>query len=125
MLARALPVALILAALAIGCGKSQCGGGARSRLSVWSEQQRRIGAKFKLEGARPGAAWRLVLVHERQLWRGVAHTNGDGALTLARHIDDYRGVDHVSVRAYGPGGATCAASANLASDAQTDRFLNW
>ena len=120
MLARALPVALILAALAIGCGgESRCGGGTRSRLSVWSEQQGRIGAQFKLEGARPGAAWRLVLVHERQVWRGMAHANGDGALTLTRHIDDYRGVDHVSVRAYGPDGATCAASTDFSSDAQT------
>ena len=117
MLARRMPLALVVAALAVGCGGDhQCGGGARSTLSVWAEKQHRIGATFKLAGARPGAEWRLVFVHEGHVWRGKALADGGGALTLTRHIDDYGGVDHMSVRAYGPDGATCAAAANLAGN---------
>jgi hypothetical protein len=119
MIAPRASVALALAAVAIGCGgDSQCGGGARSSLSIWGEQQHRIGATFKLMGARPASHWRLVFVHEGHVWRGRAQADGDGALTLRRHIDDYRGVDQVSVRAYGPDGATCAAATDL-SDGQT------
>jgi hypothetical protein len=114
MLARRLPVALLLAALAVSCGgDGACGGGAHSELSVWPEEDHRIGATFKLRGAHPGDRWRLVFVHERHVWRGEARADRDGALTLTRRIDDYHGVDHVSVRAYGPDGATCAASQNL------------
>src|SRR5215218_7464415 len=117
MLARRTPLALIVAALAVGCGgDSQCGGGASSTLSIWGEKQHRIGATYKLAGARPGTRWRLVFVHEGHVSHSKALADGSGAFKLTRRIDDYHGVDHVSVRAYGPDGATCAAAADLSDD---------
>src|SRR4051812_27809188 len=115
MIARRLSAALVLAALAAGCGgDSQCGGGAHSSLSVWSGKGGKVGVASALAGAPPGDAWRLVVVHEGHVrWRGRAVAGHDGRLELYRQVGDYGGVDHVSVRAYGPGGATCAASADL------------
>jgi hypothetical protein len=115
MIARRVSVALVLAALAAGCGgDSQCGGGAHSSLSVWSEKGGKVGVTFSLSGARPREAWRLVFVHEGHVrWRGRVAADADGRLKLHQRVGDYRGVDHVSVRAYGPGGATCSASASL------------
>src|SRR3954468_1481398 len=126
MIARSVPVLLALAlALAGGCGGDargtrNCGGGASSKLGVWPEQGGRIGAAFELVHARPGADWRLVVVHEGHVaWRGRAHTDGRGALKLVRRMGDYPGADRVAVRAYGPDGATCAASARLFDAEQT------
>jgi hypothetical protein len=112
MLARGLPIALALALLA-GCGgHGTCGGGASAKLSVLAERDSHIGATFALAGAHPGAPWRVVVVHEGHVvWRGAARAGRDGALKVHRRLDDYRGVDHVTVRAYGADGATCAATA--------------
>ena len=114
MLARRVSLALVLAVLA-GCGGgSQCGGGAHSSLSVWSEKGGKVGMTFALMGARAGDPWRLVVVHEGHVrWRGRLVAGRDGRVKLYRQVGDYHGVDHVSVRAYGPDGATCAASAAL------------
>src|SRR4051812_5968727 len=120
MIARSVPVLLALAlALAGGCGGDaretrSCGGGAASKLGVWPEHQGRVGAAFELVHARPGAGWRLVVVHEGHVaWRGRAQTDGRGALKVVRRMGDYPGADRIAVRAYGPDGATCAASARL------------
>src|SRR5262245_25117416 len=109
MIARRTAFALLVAVVAAGCGgHNQCGGGARSSLSVWAEKGGRVGATFRLDGARAGEAWRLVVVHEGHVaWRGRALAGPDGRLKLTQRMEDYRGVDHVSVRAYGPAGATC------------------
>jgi hypothetical protein len=117
MIGRCLPVLLAAVVLSACGGGGQCGGGAHSELSVWAEKQRLIGAAFSLADADPGAAWRLVIVHEGHVaWRGSARVDRDGALKVLRRLDDYPGADRVAVRAYGPDGATCAASARL-SDA--------
>jgi hypothetical protein len=118
MIARRTSVALVLAALAAGCGgDSHCGGGAHSSLSIWSEKGGKVGMTFELAGARAGDPWRLVVVHEGHVrWRGRVVAGEDGRLKLYRRVGDYMGVDHVSVRAYGPGGATCSASAALSDE---------
>ena len=60
MIARSVPVLLALLILA-GCGgENQCGGGAKSSLSVWAEQEHLIGAAFSLTGAEPEGQWRVV-----------------------------------------------------------------
>ena len=117
MLARRAATALALAVLAAGCGgDSECGGGARSSLSVWGEKGGKLGATFRLTGAHPGDTWRLVVVHESHVrWRGRMTVGPDGALQLYRRMGDYRGIDHLSVRAYGPNGATCSAAADLSA----------
>ena len=117
MIARSVPVLLALALLA-GCGGgNQCGGGARSSLSVWAEREHLIGASFSLTGAQPEGRWRVVLVHEGHVvWRGSARTDARGALEVKRRLDDYPGADRIAIRAHGPDGATCAATARLKSD---------
>jgi|tagenome__1003787_1003787.scaffolds.fasta_scaffold20655193_2 hypothetical protein len=116
MLRRTVP-AILAVALLTACGSertaSACGGGAWSKLSVWSENAR-FGAAFELGHAPPRAPWRLVVVHEgRVVWRGSARTSPRGALKLVQRLRDYTGADHVTVRATGPSGRTCAASATL------------
>jgi hypothetical protein len=120
MIARRMSVALALAALAAGCGgDSGCGGGAHSSLSVWPEKDGKVGLRFALVGAHAGEPWRLVVVHEGHVrWRGSAVADRDGRFELSRRMGDYPGVDHISVRAYGPGGATCSASSQLSSSAE-------
>src|SRR3954453_11505375 len=119
MIARCLSALLVLALLA-GCGdagNSRCGGGARPNLSVWAEKQHRIGATFRLAGAHPGVDWRLVVVHEGHVaFRGRARGGADGGLKVTHRMGGYPGADRVLVRAYGPDGATCAATARLSDD---------
>ena len=51
--------------------------------------------------------WRIVVVHEGHVaWRGYKH----GAFTVRRRFKDYRGPDHVTVRATGSRGTVCAVS---------------
>ena len=51
--------------------------------------------------------WRIVLVHEGHVvWRVYQH----GAFTVRRRFKDYRGPDHVMVRATGAGGAVCTVT---------------
>jgi|tagenome__1003787_1003787.scaffolds.fasta_scaffold20814884_2 hypothetical protein len=119
MIARRMSLTLALLALA-GCGANggggRCGGGARSTLSAWAEQEQLIGAAFSLKGAHEGGEWRIVLVHEGHVtWRGTARAGADGALKVLRRLDDYPGADRIAVRAYGPSGATCAAATRLSS----------
>ena len=120
MIGRRLPLALALALLA-GCGgDGKCGGGVHSKLSVWAEKERLIGASFTLTGAEPGASWRVVVVHEGHVtWRGKARVGADGTLKVKRRMDDYPGADRVAVRAYGPGGATCAEAMQLTPEVET------
>ena len=92
---------------------SACGGGARARLALWHETAR-FGASFQLGDAAPGSAWRLVVVHEGRVeGRADAHADAHGSLKVVRRLEEYPGADHVTVRATGPDGRTCAASATL------------
>jgi hypothetical protein len=51
--------------------------------------------------------WRIVLVHEGHVtWRGYEH----GAFTVRQRVKDYRGADHVMVRATGARGAVCTVT---------------
>jgi len=121
MIGRRVSVLLACAALA-ACGgeggaaaHAECAGGAHPDLSVWAEHERLIGATFTLTGVEPGRNWRVVVVHEgRVTWRGSARAWRNGVLEVRRKLHDLPGADRISVRAYGPGGATCSASARLA-----------
>jgi hypothetical protein len=115
MLRRLLPLVVSAALLVVGCGSdgAGCGGGARASLSLWHEQAQ-FGAAFSLGNAAPGSEWRLVVVHEGEVESHAdAHADAHGSLKVVRKLDEYAGVDHVTVRATGPDGRTCAASATL------------
>src|SRR3954454_250365 len=115
---RRTALALAMAVVIGACGDAgtECGGGARSALSVWAEHSG-LGAAFTLQRAHPETDWRLTVVHDGHIsWRGSARTDRAGGLKLVHRFKDYPGPDHVSVRAIAPDGATCASTASFASE---------
>ena len=67
---------------------------------------------------RRGARWAVVVVHERRLvTRRIRRTDlSSGSFVLRRTIPDWPGRDTVSVRAVGPRGELCRASATVQGD---------
>ncbi|HMJ36990.1 MAG TPA: hypothetical protein VK501_23995 [Baekduia sp.] len=94
-----------------------CGGGVRSELKLKSDDGG-IEAEFEVHQARGGSAWSVTIAQEgRVAWRGRVRTGRSSrAFTLHRRLRDYAGADGVTVRASGPSGVTCRASATLAGD---------
>lgn len=93
-----------------------CSKGAWSQLRLRSRDGE-ISVEFELKRRRAGESWRLVLVHERRVAsRATLRTKGSsGSLRMRRTLDDLDGPDAVTVRASGPRGMTCEASATLAA----------
>ena len=92
-----------------------CGGGVRSELKLKARDSG-IEAEVEVDHARRGSSWRLTLSQEgRVVWRGriVARS---GSLRVERRLRDLAGADRVSVRASGPSGVTCRATATLPGD---------
>jgi hypothetical protein len=91
-----------------------CGTHATSKLKLQS-RDRIIELEFEVDDNRAGSLWRVALVHERRVaWRGTARTSGSsGSFAVDRRITDLSGPDTVTVRAWGPTGITCRATATL------------
>ncbi|MCU0308365.1 MAG: hypothetical protein MUE51_11475 [Thermoleophilia bacterium] len=91
-----------------------CGAGARSELRL-SWEDGGLEAEFAIEQSRRGQGWRVVMVLERRVaWSGRRVTGGRSAsITVRRVLSGYDGPNAVSVRAWGPRGLTCRASATL------------
>lgn len=90
-----------------------CGAGASSELRL-DPHDGAIRVRFEVDSGRAGKKWRFVLVHERRVvWRGHRRTRSGGKVRIRRSIADFAGADFVSVRASGPHGNTCSASATL------------
>jgi hypothetical protein len=90
-----------------------CGKGASSTLELKADD-RAIEVRFELRHRRAGAAWSLAVVHERRVvWRGTRRMRSGGSLGLRRSVPNFDGADAVTVRALGPRGVTCVASATL------------
>lgn len=90
-----------------------CGRGASAELRAEADDGR-IEVELRVRRARSGERWRVAIVHERRVaWRGRARTRGGRGLRVRRELPDYRGADQVVVRASGPRGLTCTASATL------------
>jgi hypothetical protein len=94
-----------------------CGGGVRSQLELRAEDGA-IAVEFRVSRARRDSAWRLTLSQEgRVAWHGTARARGgDGAFRIRRSLRDLGGADRISVRASGPRGVTCRATATLPGD---------
>jgi hypothetical protein len=94
-----------------------CGGGVRSTLELKAGHGA-IAVEFAARGARRDSAWRVTLSQEGRVeWRGTARARGgSGTFRVRRDIRDLEGADRVSVRASGPGGVSCRATATLAGD---------
>lgn len=104
-------------ALADGGGderdRGSCGRGATSELRVQRDDGR-LRVRFRLDSRRAGAAWRVVMTHERRIVvRTTARTGPRGSFRLERRLPDLTGSDTVRVRASGPRGVTCTAAVTL------------
>jgi hypothetical protein len=123
----ALVVALIGAALCLplmaaaddGDGKRRevrragtCTGSSKANLRVRAEDGE-IRVRFEIDTRAAGSRWRVVLLHERRIaYRGVLRAKRSGGeVELRRVVDDWFGTDALVVRAIGPRGETCRASA--------------
>jgi hypothetical protein len=92
-----------------------CGGGARSELEL-EARDGRIEAEFEVDHARRGSLWRVTIAQEgRVVWRGSRRARS-GSFSVERGLRNLAGADRVSVRASGPRGVTCRATATLAGD---------
>ncbi len=91
-----------------------CGGGVRSELKLKADSGA-VEVEFEVHRARRGSAWRVVIVQEGRvvLRTTVRAARSTGAFSMGRRIRDLAGADRVSVRAAGPRGVTCHASAVL------------
>jgi len=91
-----------------------CGRGPASELRL-KARDGEIELRFRLRNAKRGTAWRIVLVQERRIaWRGSARASGSaGAFEVRRTLVDLPGDDSVTVRALGPNGLVCQATATL------------
>jgi hypothetical protein len=116
----ALAAAVPSPALARGGGRPEvrvsgtCGKGASSKIKLKADDGA-IEVEFEVEHSRTRGMWNVVLVHERRVeWRGRARARAPrGSLSLERRVRDLIGADRVMVRAVGPRGITCSASATL------------
>ena len=92
-----------------------CGGGARSELKL-KARDGGIEAEVEVDRARRGSSWRVTVSQEGSVvWRGTVRARS-GSFSLERRLRDYAGADRVAVRASGPSGVTCRASATLPGD---------
>jgi hypothetical protein len=91
-----------------------CSAGGTSQLRLRSRDGA-IALEFEVRRRRASERWRVVVVHERRVaWRGTARTGGSGgSFRIRRTLADLDGPDLVTVRASGPGGIACRASATL------------
>jgi hypothetical protein len=90
-----------------------CGRGASSSLTL-KARDGAIEAEFEVH-SRANTMWRVSMVRERQtVWRGNARTaSASRSFSVERRLSDYPGSDQVFVRAIGPRGVTCQATATL------------
>lgn len=93
--------------------EGECGRGATSRLEL-KDRRGAIEVRFRVRHDRAGRLWRVALIHERRVvWRGERRMRLGRGVRLRRWLADYSGADTVTVRALGPRGLTCVASATL------------
>jgi hypothetical protein len=91
-----------------------CGKNVTSELTVKGDHGS-LELRFKLRHGGTGAAWRVVLVQERRIaWKGGTKATGSsGSLEVRRTLPDLPGTDAITVRAWGPLGLGCLASATF------------
>jgi hypothetical protein len=92
-----------------------CGKGASSKLRLRSRDGV-IDATFEVHHGRVGSTWRVTIVHEREVeYRGRRRMGSGRSFEVGYRMPDYSAADAVTVRATGPRGIVCVASATLAA----------
>jgi hypothetical protein len=91
-----------------------CAAGAASSLRVRAHEES-IELRFRLRQTRGRGAWRITVVHENRVSSRATRTTkrSDGSFELRRTLRDFPGSDTIVVRAWGPGGLGCRATAAL------------
>ena len=94
---------------------ASCTRSATATLRVRERDDDLLRLDFELRDRRRAVPWLVVVVHERRLVvrARLRPSRSSGKLTLRRTVPDLFGQDTVRVRASGPGGASCQASATL------------
>jgi hypothetical protein len=94
---------------------ASCTRSATAMLRVRERDDDLLRLDFELRDRRRAGPWLVVVVHERRLVvrARLRPSRSSGTLTLRRTVPDLFGQDTVRVRASGPGGASCQASATL------------
>ena len=129
---RLLALALLLLALSAGAARASggddggvgggevrvaaaCGRGVTGSLRLRAEDGG-IRVRFELKYGRRGT-WQITIVHEQRVAsRATRHTTrSDDSVEVRRTLPDLEGSDNVVVRAWGPHGLGCRASATLRS----------
>ncbi len=95
-----------------------CSRDSRVRLRVRDSDDTDLRVDVDVRTPRRGAAWSVVLVHERRLVVRVQRRTGgsSGSFSMRRTIPDWPGLDTITVRATGPRGEVCRASASVDGD---------
>jgi hypothetical protein len=90
-----------------------CPGGSTIRLRVRSRDDDELRVEVDVRTRRRGGAWSVVVVHERRLAARIRTRTStrSGSFSLRRTLPDWPGRDTVTVRALGPRGEVCRASA--------------
>lgn len=92
----------------------RCGPGATSKLKLKADDET-LELELEVDQNRNGVPWRVAIVHERRVvWKGTVRTRpSSGSFTVERTLPDLPGADTVTVRATGPRGLICRATATL------------
>jgi hypothetical protein len=90
-----------------------CSRNSEVRLRLRTEDGPSLRVEVEVRTPRRGARWRVTMIHERRLVLRIPRRTrwSSGSITLRRTIPDWPGQDRVTVRAIGPRGELCRATA--------------
>jgi len=95
-----------------------CSANSSVRLRVRSRDDDVLRVEIDVRTPRRGASWNVVMLHERRLVFRLPKRTGrsSGSISLRRTVPDWPGLDTITVRATGPRGEICRASATVHGD---------
>ena len=93
--------------------ETSCSARSTVRLRVRTEDDDGLRVEVDVRTPLRGTSWSVVLVHERRLVLRTTRRASSGSFSLRRTIPDWPGRETVTVRATGPRGETCRASATV------------
>jgi len=95
--------------------EQSCPGGSTIRLRVRTRDGDELRIDLDVRTPRRGSPWSIVVIHERRIATRLRMRTGSssGSFSLRRTVPDWPGRDTVTVRAIGPRGEVCRASATL------------
>ncbi len=95
-----------------------CTANSRVRLRVRTRDEGELRIDLEVRTPRRGGSWKVVTLHERRLVSRVQRRTGEssGSFSARWTLPDWPGTDTVTVRATGPRGEICQASATVAGN---------